>query len=175
MVSPSIPFPAPAPSGALTATTIVSSLLTVRREAPASRSHRRNHEIRHNDAGAPERAPVTLFIRHNLGVADDPGETPIPRCWTILMTVLWPAPRPRGAGWSHDTEGPDDMACACQDHADGGLAAYPGAARQTRAGSLAGGLPGSRHRMRPHRREVVLQFAGRELASSGPDALAVSN
>ena len=91
----------------VSATTIVSSLLTVQTSgARLYRSHRRGREIRAADARAREGA-VTLFIRHtsaSLTIQENADPSVLDDLTTALDRLA-----PENAGWTHDTEGPDDM------------------------------------------------------------------
>ena len=75
-----------------------------------------------------------------------------------LMTVL-DRLAPEGAGWSHDSEGPDDMPAHVKTMLTATSLHIP-----VLKGELALGTWQAiyliEHRTRPHRREIVLQFAG---------------
>src|SRR5580704_12750452 len=88
------------------ATTIVSSLLTV--QTPGAGFVDLTAEIAKfvNDAHAREGA-VTLFIRHT-SASLTVQENADPSVLDDLMTAL-DRQAPQNAGWTHDTEGPDDM------------------------------------------------------------------
>jgi secondary thiamine-phosphate synthase enzyme len=66
---------------------------------------------------------------------------------------------PEDAGWSHDTEGPDDMPAHVKTMLTAASLQIP-----VLNGKLALGTWQAiyliEHRTRPHRREIVLQFAG---------------
>ncbi|MEY9461284.1 secondary thiamine-phosphate synthase enzyme [Bradyrhizobium ottawaense] len=66
---------------------------------------------------------------------------------------------PENAGWTHDTEGPDDMPAHIKTMLTGASLQVP-----VLNGRLALGTWQAiyliEHRKRPHRREVVLQFVG---------------
>src|ERR1700704_175906 len=94
------------PPSAVTATTIVSSQLTV--QTPGAGFTDLTAEVAKfvHEAGAREGA-VTLFIRHtsaSLTIQENADSTVL----DDLMTALTRA-APENAGWRHDTEGPDDM------------------------------------------------------------------
>jgi secondary thiamine-phosphate synthase enzyme len=75
-----------------------------------------------------------------------------------LMTALDRA-APENAGWSHDTEGPDDMPAHIKTMLTASSLHIP-----VLGGELALGTWQAiyliEHRTRAHRREIVLQFAG---------------
>ncbi|WP_213772326.1 secondary thiamine-phosphate synthase enzyme YjbQ [Bradyrhizobium sp. dw_78] len=109
-----------------------------------------------NDARAREGA-VTLFIRHT-SASLTVQENADPSVLRDLMTAL-DRFAPEDAGWSHDTEGPDDMPAHVKTMLTATSLQVP-----VLNGELALGTWQAiyliEHRARPHRREVVLQFAG---------------
>ena len=108
------------------------------------------------DAKAREGA-VTLFIRHT-SASLTIQENADPSVLRDLMTVL-DRFAPEGAGWSHDTEGPDDMPAHVKTMLTATSLQVP-----VLGGKLALGTWQAiyliEHRARAHRREVVLQFVG---------------
>jgi secondary thiamine-phosphate synthase enzyme len=108
------------------------------------------------DAGAKEGA-VTLFIRHT-SASLTIQENADPSVLTDLTTAL-DRLAPESAGWSHDTEGPDDMPAHVKTMLTGASLQIP-----VIDGELALGTWQAiyliEHRSRPHRREIVLQFIG---------------
>ncbi|HEY2212872.1 MAG TPA: secondary thiamine-phosphate synthase enzyme YjbQ [Bradyrhizobium sp.] len=108
------------------------------------------------DAGANEGA-VTLFIRHT-SASLSIQENADPSVLDDLMTAL-DRLAPEDAGWSHDTEGPDDMPGHIKTMLTATSLQIP-----VLKGELALGTWQAiyliEHRVRPHRREIVLQFAG---------------
>ena len=108
------------------------------------------------DAKAREGA-VTLFIRHT-SASLTVQENADPSVLRDLMTVL-DRFAPEGAGWSHDTEGPDDMPAHVKTMLTATSLQVP-----VLGGKLALGTWQAiyliEHRARAHRREVVLQFVG---------------
>ena len=90
----------------VTASTIVSSLLTVQTRGAGFTDLTAEVAKFVRDAGAQEGA-VTLFIRHT-SASLTIQENADPSVLDDLMTALGRL-APEGAGWSHDTEGPDDM------------------------------------------------------------------
>lgn len=75
-----------------------------------------------------------------------------------LITALR-ALAPRGHGWVHDTEGPDDMPAHIRTLLTDASLSIPVAAGAMTLGTWQG-LYLIEHRDRPHRREVVLAFTG---------------
>ena len=108
------------------------------------------------DAKAREGA-LTLFIRHT-SASLTIQENADPSVLRDLMTVL-DRFAPEGAGWSHDTEGPDDMPAHVKTMLTATSLQVP-----VLGGKLALGTWQAiyliEHRARAHRREVVLQFVG---------------
>jgi secondary thiamine-phosphate synthase enzyme len=108
------------------------------------------------DAGANEGA-VTLFIRHT-SASLSIQENADPSVLDDLMTAL-DRLAPEDAGWSHDTEGPDDMPAHIKTMLTATSLQIP-----VLKGALALGTWQAiyliEHRARPHRREIVLQFVG---------------
>jgi secondary thiamine-phosphate synthase enzyme len=109
------------------------------------------------DAGAIE-GTVTLFIRHtsaSLTIQENADPSVLADLTTALDRLA-----PEGAGWSHDTEGPDDMPAHVKTMLTATSLQIP-----VLDGELALGTWQAiyliEHRARPHRREIVLQFAGK--------------
>jgi secondary thiamine-phosphate synthase enzyme len=109
-----------------------------------------------SDAGAREGA-VTLFIRHtsaSLTIQENADPTVLDDLMTTLDRLA-----PENAGWRHDTEGPDDMPAHVKTMLTATSLHIP-----VLGGKLALGRWQAiyliEHRRRPHRREIVLQFAG---------------
>jgi secondary thiamine-phosphate synthase enzyme len=71
---------------------------------------------------------------------------------------------PEDAGWRHDTEGPDDMPAHVKAALTGVSLHIPVANGALALGTWQG-LYLAEHRLRPHRREMVLQFVGRRAAN----------
>jgi secondary thiamine-phosphate synthase enzyme len=135
---------------------IVSSLLTV--QTPGAGFVDLTREIAKfvNDASAKEGA-VTLFIRHT-SASLTIQENADPSVLDDLMTAL-DRLAPDDAGWTHDTEGPDDMPAHVKTMLTAASLQIP-----VLDGKLALGTWQAiyliEHRARPHRREIVLQFVG---------------
>jgi secondary thiamine-phosphate synthase enzyme len=108
------------------------------------------------DASAREGA-VTLFIRHtsaSLTIQENADPSVLDDLMTALSRLA-----PEDAGWSHDTEGPDDMPAHVKTMLTSTSLQIP-----VLNGKLALGTWQAiyliEHRARPHRREIVLQFVG---------------
>ena len=108
------------------------------------------------DAGANEGA-VTLFIRHT-SASLSIQENADPSVLADLMTAL-DRLAPEDAGWSHDTEGPDDMPAHIKTMLTATSLQIPVLKSELALGTWQA-IYLIEHRVRPHRREIVLQFAG---------------
>jgi len=144
-----------APS-AVSAGTIVSSILTV--QTSGSGFVDLTGEIAGflRDTRAKE-GVVTLFIRHtsaSLTIQENADPSVLVDLTTALRRLA-----PDDAGWIHDTEGPDDMPAHIKTMLTQTSLQVP-----VLNGALALGTWQAvyliEHRSRPHRREIVLQFAG---------------
>ena len=100
---------------------------------------------------------LTLFIRHtsaSLTIQENADPSVLHDLTTALARLA-----PEDAGWTHDTEGPDDMPAHIKTMLTGTSLQVP-----VLNGALALGTWQAiyliEHRSRPHRREVVLQFIG---------------
>jgi len=144
-----------APSS-VAAGTIVSSLLTVQTAGAGFVDLSREVAEFVSDASAKEGA-VTLFIRHtsaSLTIQENADPSVLDDLMTALARLA-----PEDAGWSHDTEGRDDMPAHVKTMLTAASLQIP-----VLNGKLALGTWQAiyliEHRTRPHRREIVLQFAG---------------
>jgi secondary thiamine-phosphate synthase enzyme len=108
------------------------------------------------DAGANEGA-VTLFIRHT-SASLSIQENADPSVLDDLMTAL-DRLAPEDAGWSHDTEGPDDMPAHIKTMLTATSLQIPVLKSELALGTWQA-IYLIEHRVRPHRREIVLQFVG---------------
>jgi secondary thiamine-phosphate synthase enzyme len=144
------------PPSKLSATTIVSSLLTVQTSGPGFTDLTSEIAKFIDEARAREGA-LTLFIRHT-SASLTIQENADPSVLGDLMTVLGRL-APENGGWRHDTEGPDDMPAHIKTMLTASSLHIP-----VLEGKLALGTWQAvyliEHRRRPHRREVVLQFIG---------------
>jgi secondary thiamine-phosphate synthase enzyme len=100
---------------------------------------------------------LTLFIRHtsaSLTIQENADPSVLVDLTTALSRLA-----PENAGWTHDTEGPDDMPAHIKTMVTQTSLQVP-----VLNGKLALGTWQAiyliEHRKRPHRREVVLQFIG---------------
>jgi secondary thiamine-phosphate synthase enzyme len=144
------------PSSAVSATTLVSSLLTVQTSRRGFIDLTAEIAKFVTDARAKEGA-VTLFIRHtsaSLTIQENADPSVLEDLTTALDRLA-----PEDAGWRHDTEGPDDMPAHVKTMLTATSLHIP-----VLSGELALGTWQAvyliEHRTRPHRREIVLQFAG---------------
>jgi secondary thiamine-phosphate synthase enzyme len=144
-----------APSS-VSANSIVSSLLTVQTRGAGFVDLNNDVAKFVREVRAREGA-VTLFIRHT-SASLTIQENADPSVLADLMTALGRL-APENAGWSHDTEGPDDMPAHIKTMLTATSLHIP-----VLRGELALGTWQAiyliEHRARPHTREIVLQFAG---------------
>ena len=138
------------------ADTIVSSLLTVQTPGAGFVDLTREVATFVTDASAHEGA-VTLFIRHT-SASLTIQENADPSVLDDLMTAL-DRLAPKDAGWTHDTEGPDDMPAHVKTMLTASALHIPVLGSELALGTWQA-IYLIEHRTRPHRREIVLQFAG---------------
>ena len=138
------------------ATTIASSLLTVQTPGRGFTDLTAEATKFINEAHARDGA-LTLFIRHtsaSLTIQENADPSVLVDLTTALSRLA-----PENDGWTHDTEGPDDMPAHVKTMLTGASLQVP-----VLNGRLALGTWQAiyliEHRKRPHRREVVLQFIG---------------
>jgi secondary thiamine-phosphate synthase enzyme len=144
------------PSSTVRAATIVSSLLTVQTSGRGFTDLTSEIAKFVDDAGAREGA-VTLFIRHtsaSLTIQENADPTVLDDLATALDRLA-----PENARWRHDTEGPDDMPAHVKTMLTATSLQIPVLKRQLALGTWQA-IYLIEHRTRPHRREIVLQFAG---------------
>jgi secondary thiamine-phosphate synthase enzyme len=144
------------PSSTVGANSIVSSILTVR--TPGRGFVDLTAEIAKfvKDAGAREGA-VTLFLRHT-SASLTIQENADPSVLDDLMTTL-DRLAPKDAGWTHDAEGPDDMPAHVKTMLTASSLHIPVLGSELALGTWQA-IYLIEHRTHPHRREIVLQFAG---------------
>ena len=148
-------FSRSAPS-TVTATTIVSSLLTVQTSGRGFVDLTAEIARFAREAGAEE-GVLTLFIRHtsaSLTIQENADPTVLDDLMTVLDRLA-----PEDAGWRHDTEGPDDMPAHVKTMLTATSLHIPVLKRELALGTWQA-IYLIEHRTRPHRREIVLQFAG---------------
>ena len=145
-----------APLSTVSASTIVTSQLVV--QTPGRGFLDLTAEVANfvREAGAKEGA-VTLFIRHtsaSLTIQENADPAVLDDLLTALAELA-----PENAGWTHDTEGPDDMPAHVKTMLTATSLHVP----------VLNGAPALgtwqaiyliEHRSHQHRREVVLQFVG---------------
>jgi secondary thiamine-phosphate synthase enzyme len=138
------------------ANTIVSSLLTVQTSGAGFVDLTREVANFVSEAAAKEGA-VTLFIRHtsaSLTIQENADPTVLDDLMTALHRLA-----PEDAGWTHDTEGPDDMPAHVKTMLTATSLQIPVLEGRMALGTWQA-IYLIEHRTRPHRREVVMQFAG---------------
>ena len=142
---------------AVTADTAVTSLLTI--ETFGRGFINLTGEVKKfvRDASAREGA-VTLFIRHT-SASLTIQENADPSVLDDLMTAL-DRLAPEDAGWTHDSEGPDDMPAHVKTMLTASSLHIPVLERELALGTWQA-IYLIEHRRRPHRREIVLQFFGK--------------
>ena len=140
----------------MTATSIVSSLLTVQTSGAGFTDLTAEVAKFVADARAREGA-VTLFVRHtsaSLTIQENADPTVLVDLTTALDRLA-----PENAGWRHDTEGPDDMPAHIKTMLTATSLHVP-VLRSALALGTWQAVYLVEHRARPHRREIVLQFIG---------------
>jgi secondary thiamine-phosphate synthase enzyme len=143
-------------ASAISATTMVSSLLTVQTSGRGFTGLTDEIAKFVDDVGATEGA-VTLFIRHtsaSLTIQENADPTVLDDLTTALDRLA-----PENAGWRHDTEGPDDMPAHVKTMLTATSLQIPVLKRALALGTWQA-IYLIEHRARPHRREIVLQFIG---------------
>jgi secondary thiamine-phosphate synthase enzyme len=140
----------------VSASSIVSSLLTVQTSGGGFVDLTSEVAKFVKEAGATEGA-VTLFIRHtsaSLTIQENADPSVLKDLMMALDNLA-----PEDAGWTHDTEGPDDMPAHIKTTLTATSLHIP-----VLKGELALGIWQAiyliEHRARPHRRGIVLQFVG---------------
>jgi secondary thiamine-phosphate synthase enzyme len=148
-------FSRTAPSAA-GANTIVSSLLTVETSGTGFTDLTTEISRFAGEAGARD-GMVTLFIRHtsaSLTIQENADPSVL-----VDLTAALRRLAPEDAGWSHDTEGPDDMPAHVKTMLTATSLQIPVMKGELMLGTWQA-IYLIEHRLRPHRREIVLQFAG---------------
>jgi secondary thiamine-phosphate synthase enzyme len=138
------------------ANTIISSLLTVQTSGPGFVDLTAEIAKFVDDAGAREGA-VTLFVRHtsaSLSIQENADPSVLDDLMTALNRLA-----PEDAGWTHDTEGPDDMPAHIKTMLTATSLQVPVLRSELALGTWQA-IYLIEHRARPHRREIVMQFAG---------------
>ena len=144
------------PPSTVTATTIVSSLLAVETRGAGFTDLTAEVARFVKDAAAREGA-VTLFIRHtsaSLTIQENADPSVLDDLLTALHRLA-----PENAGWTHDTEGPDDMPAHIKTMLTATSLQIPVLKSELALGTWQA-IYLIEHRARPHLREIVMQFAG---------------
>jgi secondary thiamine-phosphate synthase enzyme len=144
------------PLSTVSANTIVSSLLTVQTSGRGFVDLSAEISRFVKDAGAIE-GMLTLFIRHtsaSLTIQENADPSVLRDLTTVLDRLA-----PEDAGWSHDTEGPDDMPAHVKTMLTMTSLQIPVMERELMLGTWQA-IYLIEHRTHPHRREIVLQFVG---------------
>jgi secondary thiamine-phosphate synthase enzyme len=145
------------PASIVTAGEIVSSVLTAQTRGAGFVDLTREIAEFLGEAAAMEGA-LTLFVRHT-SASLTVQENADPSVLDDLMTAL-DRLAPQNAGWSHDTEGPDDMPAHIRTMLTATSLHIPVLGGRMALGTWQA-IYLIEHRARPHRREVVLQFSGK--------------
>jgi secondary thiamine-phosphate synthase enzyme len=140
----------------VSASSVVSSVLTVQTSGAGFIDLTREVAKFIAEAGAREGA-LTLFIRHT-SASLTIQENADPSVLVDLMTIL-DRLAPQDFGWTHDTEGPDDMPAHVRTLLTATSLQVPVLSSQLALGTWQA-IYLIEHRRHPHRREVVLQFVG---------------
>jgi secondary thiamine-phosphate synthase enzyme len=140
----------------VTANTIVTSQLAVPTRGKGFVNLTGEVEKFLGEANAKEGA-VTLFIRHtsaSLTIQENADPSVLVDLGTALSQLA-----PENAPWTHDTEGPDDMPAHVKTMLTSVSLQIPVVNGEMVLGTWQA-IYLIEHRSRPHRREVVMQFAG---------------
>jgi secondary thiamine-phosphate synthase enzyme len=144
------------PLSTVSANTIVSSLLAVQTSGRGFVDLSAEIARFVKDAGAIE-GMLTMFIRHtsaSLTIQENADPSVLRDLTTVLDRLA-----PEDAGWSHDTEGPDDMPAHVKTMLTMTSLQIPVMGRELMLGTWQA-IYLIEHRRRPHRREIVLQCVG---------------
>ena len=142
---------------AVSAGSVVSSLLTVQTSGRGFVDLTADIAQFVDEAASVE-GQVTLFIRHtsaSLTIQENADPTVLKDLATALDRLA-----PENAGWSHDTEGPDDMPAHVKTMLTATSLQIPVIKSRLLLGTWQA-IYLIEHRRRAHRREVVVQFAGK--------------
>lgn len=106
---------------------------------------------------------VSLFLRHTSAslTIQENADPDVLRDLTSALRHL----APRDFGWIHDSEGPDDMPAHVRTMLTGVSLQIPVVGGHLALGAWQG-IYVIEHRARPHRRQIVLQFAGSQTHTS---------
>lgn len=140
----------------ITATTIATSQLAVQTSGKGFVDLSGEVEKFLVEANAKE-GVVNLFIRHtsaSLTIQENADPSVLADLGTALSHLA-----PENAGWTHDTEGPDDMPAHVKTMLTSVSLQIPVVNGEMVLGTWQA-IYLIEHRSRPHRREVVVQFVG---------------
>ena len=140
----------------VTAASIVSSLLTVQ-TSKAGFVDLTAEIVKFVREARARDGTVMIFIRHT-SASLTIQENADPSVLTDLQTALSRL-APENAGWTHDTEGPDDMPAHVKTMLTSASLQIPVLNGEMALGTWQA-IYLIEHRSRPHRREIVLQFIG---------------
>jgi secondary thiamine-phosphate synthase enzyme len=138
------------------ATSIATSQLSVQTRGKGFVDLTRDVEKFLSEANAKQGA-VALFIRHtsaSLTIQENADPSVLVDLGTALSHLA-----PENAGWTHDTEGPDDMPAHVKTMLTSVSLQIPVVNGEMVLGTWQA-IYLIEHRSRPHRREVVAQFVG---------------
>jgi secondary thiamine-phosphate synthase enzyme len=144
------------PLSTVNITNVISSILTVQTSGRGFVDLTAEIAGFARDAGAIE-GMVTLFIRHtsaSLTIQENADPSVLADLTTALDRLA-----PENGGWSHDTEGPDDMPAHVKTMLTTTSLQIPIMGSELMLGTWQA-IYLIEHRLRPHRREIVVQFAG---------------
>jgi secondary thiamine-phosphate synthase enzyme len=144
------------PPSTVSANAVVSSLLTVQTSGRGFVDLTAEVAEFVSDARARE-GMVMLFIRHTSAslTIQENADPSVLEDLTMALDRL----APEDAGWSHDTEGPDDMPAHVKAMLTTTSLQIPIVQGELMLGTWQA-VYLIEHRRRPHRREIVLQFVG---------------
>ena len=144
------------PPSTVSANAVVSSLLTVQTSGRGFVDLTAEVAEFVSDARARE-GMVMLFIRHTSAslTIQENADPSVLEDLTMALDRL----APEDAGWSHDTEGPDDMPAHVKAMLTTTSLQIPIVQGELVLGTWQA-VYLIEHRRRPHRREIVLQFVG---------------
>ena len=144
-------------TSSVSADSVVSSLLTIQTSGRGFVDLSADMAQFVDEAAAVE-GQVTLFIRHtsaSLTIQENADPTVLKDLTTALDRLA-----PENAGWSHDTEGPDDMPAHVKTMLTATSLQIPVIKSRLMLGTWQA-IYLIEHRRQAHRREVVVQFAGK--------------
>ena len=144
------------PPSAVTAGSVVSSLLSVQTSGRGFIDLTREIASFVTEARAAE-GQVTLFLRHtsaSLTIQENADPSVLEDLTTALDRLA-----PENAGWTHDTEGPDDMPAHVKTMLTATSLQIPVIDGRLMLGTWQA-IYLVEHRRHPHAREIVVQFVG---------------